>query len=619
MKNLFLICMTLLASSVHAQQIFPTSWFTGMKNNKLQLLVHKEGIATGNKMSVILKYPSVKVTSVEKLDNPNYIVINLVLNKPRAGKMPITVMGDGKPVFSFSYELKARTNTKKEYGVTSKDFIYLLMPDRFSNGDIANDVVDSYREQATNKADKFKRHGGDFKGIENHLDYLQQLGVTTLWLTPVIENNTSLMHEWGNEVAGYHGYWFTNQYEIDKRYGGNEGYKEFSNAVHKKGMKVIQDAVYNHVGREHWSVIDPPAKDWLNNWSEFTGPNHREEVLFDPYGSQYDKTKMLDGWFVDHLPDLNQRNPYVANYLIQYAIWATEMYGVDAWRVDTYKYCDEAFMNKVNNELYKEFPGITIFGEAWVNTVIGNAYFTKNNFTKGFKHNANGVIDFQSCFAMLSAMNGPQSWTDGVNKMYMTLAQDIAYENPLNNLIFLDNHDMDRVFSTVGEDWDKLKMGLTWLLTLRGIPQLYYGTEVLMKNTKQVTDAMVREDFPGGFPGDTRNYFQATGRNDKQNIAYNYISALANYRKKTTALTTGKLMQYVPVNNVYTYFRYNENQSIMIIANAGEKDATPDWAVFKERLGTCTQVRDVVTGNIVKLNDLVLKPKDIYVLELLKS
>lgn len=482
-------------------QLFPTNWFAGMKNPDLQLILHQEGVsgkipmyklsAAGMKLA-----DGITLKAIRRVDNPNYVFLDLVIDKnirPGTRRLKLGQV-------EWNYEIRARhtadNGKTRVQGISAGDFIYLIMPDRFANGDPSNDVVEGYRDETADRANKFARHGGDFKGVEDHLGYLNELGVTTIWMTPVIENNVSLMHEWGNNVAGYHGYWFTDQYQVDKRLGGNEGYLALCNTAHQKGFKIIQDAVYNHVSKEHWSVIDPPAKDWLNNWPSFTSPNHREEVLFDPYASAYDKRIMLNGWFTDHLPDLNQRNPLVANFLIQHAIWSTETYGIDGWRVDTYKYCDEEFLNRVNSALYAEFPRISVFGEAWVNTVIGNAYFTQNNLNAPFRHNANGVIDFQSCFAMLSAMNFSQGWSDGVNKLYMTLAEDLVYKNPLNNCIFMDNHDMDRVFSVVGEDWNKLKMGFNWLMTLRGIPQLYYGTEILMKNFKTKTDAMVREDFP---------------------------------------------------------------------------------------------------------------------------
>lgn len=617
------------ADSLFSQDIsiYPSNWWAGMKNTSLQLMVRGEGIS--NKIPTY-KLPAagikladgVTLKGVHHAENPNYVFLDLVIAPGAKPGMRVFTFGTGSKSFQLNYELKARNKENgktRVQGISSRDFIYLMLPDRFANGDPSNDIIPGYRDQGLDRKSMFSRHGGDFKGIQDHFDYFNQLGVTTLWLTPVIENNTDKMKEWGNDIAGYHGYWFTDHYQVDKRLGGNDGYLAFCNDAHKKGLKIIQDAVYNHVSKQHWIALDPPSKDWINNWPVFTGPSHREETLFDPYASDHDKKQMLEGWFIDHLPDLNLRNSFLANFLIQHAVWTTEYFGIDGWRVDTYKYCDEAFLNRVNKTLETEFPGITIFGEAWMNSVVGNAYMTQNNINTPFKHNANGIIDFQTCFGMLAGMSFSQGWTDGVNKLYMTLAQDMLYKNPMRNCIFLDNHDMDRIFSSVDEDWSRLKPGLTWLLTLRGVPQLYYGTEVLMKNKKTGLDgASVREDFPGGWANDPMNKFTSTGRNEKENETFNYIGKLANYRKSSSALTTGKTTQFVPVNGVYTFFRYDSKQTVMVIVNSGDKPVKPSWDSYTERTSGFTKIRDVITGNTVPFNELELKPRDCFVFELIK-
>lgn len=620
------IVVSFTAFTADAQTIYPTNWWVGMKNPNLQLMIHRDRVA--NEKISLLPYPGVKLVKQTKAENPNYIFLDLTISastKPGTLKFRIDNLQSPEAVSykTFEYELRPRSNQNgktRAMGVTAKDFIYLLIPDRFANGDPSNDIVDDYRDKTSDRKDKFSRHGGDFKGIENHLDYFNQLGVTTLWLTPVIENDMPLMNEWGNKVAGYHGYWFTDHYAVDKRFGGNEGYKQFCNTLHAKGMKVIQDAVYNHVGNHHWFVLDPPMKSWFNTSQGDKAPNHREEVFYDPYASQADKKAMLDGWFVPHLPDLNQQNPFVASFLIQHAIWTTEEYGIDGWRVDTYKYCDEQFMNNVNSALEKEFPAVTVFGESWVNSTVANAYFTRNNMVSPFKHNAKGMLDFQVCFGMLAGMNEKLDWLTGVNKIYSTLTQDVLYKEPMNNCIFLDNHDMDRVFSVIDEDWKKMKMGFNWLLTLRGIPQIYYGTEVLMKNKKVNTDATVREDFPGGWAGDNEkeNRFLKKGRTDKQEEAFEYVSKLANFRKNSSAITSGKTMQFIPKEGVYIYFRYDAKQTVMVITNSGDKDVKPDWSLYTERTKGFTQARDVVTGKIKPLNGLAIEGKESLVLELLK-
>ena len=585
-------------------------------------MIHGENIALFTKFTSTS--PAIKIEKVNRVESKNYVLLDLLIGAgAKAGVFKINMSGGGMGVEDIFFELKTRSKENGKtriQGVTAKDFIYLMIPDRFSNGEPGNDIINDYRDKTSNRKDKFSRHGGDFKGIENHVDYFKQLGVTTLWLTPVIENDMPLMNEWGNNVAGYHGYWFTNHYEVDKRFGGNTEYKNLCDNLHSNGMKIIQDAVYNHVGNHHWFVLDPPMKSWFNTSQGNKAPNHREEVFYDPYASQQEKIEMLDGWFVPHLPDLNQRNPFVANFLIQHAIWTTEEYGIDGWRVDTYKYCDEQFMNNINAALEKEFPSLTIFGESWVNSTVANAYFTQNNMSTTFKHNAEGMLDFQSCFAMLAGMNENFGWLNGVNKIYTTLSQDVLYKQPMNNCIFLDNHDMDRVFSVVGEDWAKMKMGINWLLTLRGIPQLYYGTEVLMKNKKENTDATVREDFPGGWPDDKAkdNRFTKEGRNDKQQEAFEYISALANFRKNSAAITKGKTMQYIPKDGLYVYFRYEANQTVMVVTNTSDKNAKPDWSVYAERVKGFASVRNVINGKTNALSGLEINANESFVFELLK-
>ena len=625
MKKLLLAFAMLICSNAFAIDmlgVYPTHWWVGMKNPKLQLILHGEKIGLFTKF--VSNNPAIKIEKISKAESKNYVFLDLHISAAaKAGVFKINMYGGGVGVEDVFFELKSRSKENGKtriQGVTAKDFIYLMMPDRFSNGDPSNDIISDYRDKTSNRKDKFSRHGGDFKGIENHLDYFNQLGVTTLWLTPVIENDMPLMSEWGNNVAGYHGYWFTNHYEVDKRFGGNKGYKDFCDNLHAKGMKVIQDAVYNHVGNHHWFALDPPMKSWFNTSQGDKAPNHREEVFYDPYASQVEKAQMLDGWFVPHLPDMNQQNPFVANFLIQHAVWTTEEYGIDGWRVDTYKYCDEQFMNNINTALKREFPKLTVFGESWVNSTVANAYFTQNNITTPFKHNAEGMLDFQSCFAMLAGMNENYGWLSGVSKIYTTLTQDVLYKQPMNNCIFLDNHDMDRVFSVVDEDWKKMKMGFNWLLTLRGIPQLYYGTEVLMKNKKENTDATVREDFPGGWTDDKakENRFTKEGRSDKQQEAFEHVSALANFRKNSSAITAGKTMQYIPKDGLYIYFRYDNKQTVMVVTNTGDKNIKPDWTIYNERVKGFTQVKNVVTGKVKPLSGLEIESKESLVLELLK-
>ena len=617
---LLFIFLSIESFAIDFYAIYPTHWWVGMKNNKLQLLFHGDKVGLFEK--VIIKYAGVTVTKITKTESKNYLIADIIISSlAKPGKFKIILSGGGLPDEDVSYELKNRQKDDGKtriQGVTSKDAIYLLMPDRFANGNPSNDAFNDMRDTDADRNNKYARHGGDLKGIEDHLDYLKDLGITTIWCTPLIENDMPKMKEGDNSLSGFHGYWFTDHYKIDKRYGGNEAYISMIEAAHKKGLKVIHDAVYNHIGEYHWINLDPPSKDWINQWPEFTGPNHRDATIFDPYRSEHDNTNMLKGWFVRHLPDMNLANPFVATYLIQNAIWLAEEFGFDGFRVDTYKYCDENFLNAVNSALLKEFPTVTTFVEAWGNDVLANAYFVRNNLDVPFKHNAMGALDFPLCFAMQNGMNQPANWTEGVNKLYLTLAEDLVYKDPKNNCIFLDNHDLDRIYSIVGEDWNKLKWGLNWLYTMRGIPQLYYGTEILMKNLKKPTDAEVRYDFPGGWNGDAANKFTAAGRAVQENEAYNYISKLLHFRKNSSAITTGKTMQYVVKDSLYVYFRYDAKQTVMVITNVGSTEMQIDWSRYSERINGFSQMRDIITGDRNMLKGFVIKMKESHVFELLK-
>lgn len=598
--------------------VYPTHWWAGMKNKKLQLIFHKKDIGAAS--GITTTYPGVSVSRVHKVENKNYLFVDLLLSSGvKPGQIQFKLTG-AQPA-TISYELKQRrkgNGIQYAQGVTAADFVYLLMPDRFANGDSANDAFKEMQDTVANRNNPFDRHGGDLQGVINHLDYLQNLGITSLWMTPVVENDMSRTLEGGTSRSTYHGYAFTNQYQVDKRLGGNETYKRLSDELHKRGMKLIQDAVYNHLGNDHWSIKDLPMKDWANQWPSYQNTSYKDQPLVDPYAADIDKAISVRGWFTPFLVDLNQRNPYVANFLIQYAIWATEEFGLDGWRVDTYFYSEPEFLNRVNKELLSEFPYLTIFGEAWVHSVVNSAYFTQNNMNVPFKHNIQGVTDFPLLFAMLDGVNQPFGWTEGVNRLYNTLAQDIVYKDPTRNCIFLDNHDLDRVYSVIGEDIGKMKMVMNWLLTLRGIPQLYYGTEILMKNFKNPTDAEVRKDFSGGWKEDVVNKFNKEGRTEQEEEIWQYISLLAKFRKESLALTKGKLMQYLPENGLYTYFRYHPKQTVMVMSHTGAAEIPVLMQRFEQRSAGFSKLRNVITGEVIDLKDFIIKPKQSFVFELLK-
>jgi len=591
------------------ERIEPMFWFTGMHNPELQLIVHGENIAAS---TVSLTYPGVKLVKVNKVENPNYLFLDLTIAPTaKAGKFPINFTVNGKKILNYTYELRSRDKSAARIqGVTQKDFIYLLMPDRFSNGDKSNDVVKGLAETALNRDSMYYRHGGDIQGVMNHLDYLKDLGITTVWMTPEIENDM--------EKASYHGYAVTDHYKIDPRYGTNELFKKYVETAHAKGMKVIKDIVHNHIGTGHWFFKDLPMKSWVHQWPAYTQTSYRDQAVMDTHASQADRKKMLDGWFVPSMPDLDQQNPYVQNYLTQNHIWWIEYAGIDGLRLDTYPYNDPAYMADWALKVKAEFPNLSIFGETFVSGVPNQAYFTEGNtVNRGFNTHLPGITDMAVKEGIYETLNGKNGWTDGVNRLYDVIAHDFLYKDPMLNCIALDNHDMSRFYSVVNEDFEKYKMGMALLLTMRGIPQMYYGTEILMKNFSN-PDGLVRADFPGGWDGDKKDKFIAKGRTNKENEAFNFVRTLANYRKNSVPLQSGKLMQFVPEDDIYVYFRYNESikGTVMVVVNNADKEKTLKTDRFAERTLGTTSAKNIITNEKVSLNDIKVPAKTTLVLEL---
>ena len=623
MKHRFLLpLLALLPHLSNAQtaasidRVNPTNWWVGMKNPGVQVLIHGPGAGT---LAYSINYPGVKLVKSNTVENPNYAFLDLTI-APTAKPGRVQIIGrKGSQTVTQSWEIRARDHAPKGQGVTAADFIYLAMPDRFANGDPTNDKFADMRDPNMDRANPFLRHGGDLQGAAQRLPYLKDLGVTAVWFTPVLENNQPLTNEGGTMRASYHGYGFTDQYNVDRRLGGNAAYKSYVQQAHAAGLKVVQDAVYNHVGNTHWFLQDLPMKSWLHQWPTYTNTTYRYQSITDPHGAPSDRKVTLDGWFVPFLPDLNQGNPYVANYLIENAIWSVENFGIDAWRIDTYMYNDQPFMNRCNAALLAEYPRIHIYGESSVNNVVDQAYYTRNTIGFPFKSNQPGTLDFVLESAMLDALRQPISYDGGVQRFYQTLAQDAVYQDPTKLVTFLDNHDHNRFLSEIGDDLDKYKMGLTWLLTTRGIPSLYYGTEILMKNFKDPTDAEVRRDFPGGWPGDKEDKFTPAGRSARENEAFGFVCKLATYRRDHPVLHTGKLMQYLPDNGLYVYFRYDATGTVMVASNTSDKPATLATARFVERMNGFTKARNVLTGeNLSSVANLALPAKTAVVLELLK-
>jgi glycosidase len=597
MKKLLLVilfggigCMQLMGQGVSA---YPSNWFVNMNFHNVQVLL-RDPSADFSKASIRVQYPGVQLKGVHHFENGHYIAVDLdITANAKPGKLAIEITAGGaKKVVSWPI-LSRRAGRGQQFaqGLHPADLVYFLMPDRFSNGDKSNDQIAGLKDQSLNRDSIFLRHGGDLQGVTNHLDYLQKLGVTSLWMTPVVENDMPDRTE--------HGYAATNNYAIEKRFGGEKAYLTLSDSLHRKGMKLIQDIVYNHFGRFHFLVQDAPAKDWIHQWPSYTQTHYREQAIFDPYKSAADERKMINGWFTTEMPDINHENTYVEKYLIQNAIWSVETFGIDAFRVDTYKYCNVEVMNRLNAALLNEYPKIFTYGECWVDGVAAQAYFVENNLNTPFKSNLTATSDFSLLFGgILPALNESNNWNNGVIKLYSTLSHDFLYKKPSNNVIFLDNHDMTRILSSLGESIPKLKMAYAWLLTCRGIPQMYYGSEVLMKGISN-PDGWVRLDFPGGWDGDKKNAFTEQGLSAEESDFLHYVQRLGNFRKNTSAITSGSFMQFLPDNGLYVYFRYDKKQTIMCVMNTDTKERLVDFSKYEERTQGFKSGRDIISGNKV--------------------
>lgn len=609
LTGLLLLLVTTGSGQVHdaIDRVEPLYWFTGMKTHTLQLIAHGKGLGA---CTPAISYKGVTIKEIHQVENPDYLFIDLAITPfAEAGVFPIVFSEKGKPDRHYRYELKQRNGGIKAQGVTNKDFIYLLMPDRFCNGSVENDTIAGMLDNVVDRNSLTARHGGDLQGVMNKLDYLHDLGITALWMTPVLEND--------EEVTSYHGYANTESYYVDRRYGGNALFKALTDSLHARGMKMVMDVVPNHFGDKHWTVADLPMKDWVHQWPAFTRSSFRDQVVPDPYAAAADRKRMTDGWFDIHMPDMNQANPYVQRYIIQSHIWWIEYAGIDAFRIDTYPYNDLSFLSKWRKAILEEYPNFSCFGEAWVQSVANQAYFAGGSkLGQPVDTYLEGVTDFQFQYAMKDLMCGSVDSAGDINRLYQVLALDFLYKDPYANVLFLDNHDMSRYLSVISENVDRYKAALAVLLTTRGIPQLYYGGEVLMKNHSN-PDGLVREDFKGGWPGDQVNKFIAAGRTTRENEVFNYIRTLANYRKHNRVLQNGRLMQFVPEEGTYVYFRYDNSKTVMVALNNSSKEIRLDGARFSERLQGFSSAINIVTGaRLNGLSTFLLPANTTLVLEL---
>lgn len=594
------------SNSIHPTvRVEPSNWWVGMKHSEVEVLFHTDNIG---EMQARLESPveGIRIVRSTRLESPNYLFVTLHI-APNAAPQAVNIRfehADKKRSFTYSYPILARGSKTKAQGVTNKDVIYLIFPDRFSNGDPSNDQV-AGMYQGLERDSLVGRHGGDLRGIIKKLDYLQDLGVTALWLNPELENN--------QKRESYHGYAVTDHYRVDPRLGSNDELKELVEKAHAKGMKIIRDVVLNHIGSEHYWMQDLPSKDWLNQWPVMTQTSYRAPTLLDPYASEVDKKRFSDGWFVPTMPDLNQRNPQLARYLIQQAIWWVEFAGLDDFRIDTYTYSDQEFASNWCAALRKEYPNLRMFGEIWEHGVAVQGYFADNQPARktGFDSNLPGVVDFQFMFAVHEALSREQGWTEGISRLYYTLAQDFFYEDPYQNVTMLDNHDISRFFSIVKEDINKYKSGIALLLTSRGIPQIYYGTEILGTGFEHPSHGNIRKDFPGGWPGDPLDKFTTAGRTSQEEEAFQFMRTLLQYRNTHPVLQSGKLMQFTPDNSVYVYFRYNDSDKpVMVLVNTANDSRTVDTARFAERMKGYSKATNILTGEMISNLATITLPKN---------
>lgn len=587
MKKIFFIFLiiNLKAFGQTIEHFEPASWWVGMKNPKLQVLIHGKDIST---FSVNISYPGVKLSKVNKTENPNYIFVDLIIaTNTKAGKVPFRFV-KGNVKTEYFLDLKNRKpNSAVREGYNQKDVIYLLTPDRFANGDPSNDNIVGYPD-GLNRAKDYGRHGGDIAGIRKNLNYISDMGFTTIWPMPLEENKM--------EEASYHGYAITDFYKIDPRYGSNEDFINLVKESKQKGLKIIRDVVLNHCGLNHWWMKDLPSKDWINNEGKFAPTNHQREVMHDPYASKYDMDKMTQGWFVSAMPDMNQRNPFMANYLIQNTIWWIENADLDGLRIDTYPYSDKNFLSVWSKAVMNEYPKFNMVGEEWSTRQAVTAYWQMGQNNKdGYKSYLPTLMDFPLNNALIEGLKeNDKEWGKGMLKVYQCLSDDYLYANPNNLITFTDNHDMNRIFTQLDEDKELLKMGLAIIFTMRGIPQFFYGTELAMTSPKERNDGLIRADMPGGWDGDKTDVFKNQNLSPLQSEMRAYVKKILNWRKTATAIHNGKLVHYSPEDGIYTYFRFNEKEKYWIILNKNEESTSVNPQKYKEHLHEKAKFYDVL-------------------------
>lgn len=615
----FLFLLFLAISFAQIQKVEPAFWWHGMKNPDLQILFYGKDIS---KYQVELS-DNIKVKDLTKTENPNYVFITINTDEVQKPSFKINFKNGKKTVDSYTYELKNRKpGSAERNSFSSKDVMYLIMPDRFANGDPSNDSQPNLTEEV-NRSLPIGRHGGDLRGIINNLDYLQNLGVTALWLTPANEDN--------EKNTSYHGYAQTDLYKIDGRYGTNEEYVELSRKLQQRGMMLVQDYVTNHWGISHWLIQDLPTKDWIHQFKDgegkfgFKRSNYRTTSQFDTNVSEIDKQEALNGWFDTTMPDLNQSNPLVLKYLTQNAIWWIEYAELGGLRVDTYPYNDKVAMAKWAKAITDEYPKFNIVGEAWMYNPAHISYWQKDSkigAIDGYNSNLPSVMDFTLFTDLPNALKEEESWDKGMIKIYNSFGNDFLYPDINNILVFFENHDTERFNEIFKGDVRYYKMAMSLIATVRGIPQIYYGSEIGMQGDKNKGgDADIRRDFPGGWKGDSQNAFNPKTQTLEQKEFHDYTQKLLNWRKGKEVIHTGKTKHYMPKEKVYVYFRYNDNDKVMVIINNNEKEQTFNLDRFAESLNGVSKGKDVISGKEFSFspqNKITVSGKSSLILELQK-
>lgn len=582
------------ARAMEIKKVAPSFWWAGMKNPELQILLYGEDLALSD---VSVSGEGIYLKETVRQDNPNYLLLYLDLSEAKAQTFQI-LLKYGKKKLQIPYELKSRVRRGEDVkGFTSEDVLYLIMPDRFANGNPENDVVDGMREKKIDRADAFARHGGDIQGISNHLDYIADLGVTAIWLNPTQENDM--------ESGSYHGYAITDYYQIDRRFGSNEDFCALVEKAHERNLKVVMDMIFNHCGSENYLFKDKPSKEWFNYHSNYVQTSFKTVSVMDIHTSAYEKKIATDGWFTSVMPDFNQRNRHVARYLIQSSIWWIEYAGINGIRQDTHPYADFDFMSQWCKEVLDEYPYFNIVGETWLNSNVLVSYWQKNSkLAAPLNSNLPTVMDFPLQALMNQAFDEETGeWGGGLYKLYDYQTQDLVYANPMNLLTFLDNHDTSRFAQTdeMAKNLKRYKQAMVFLLTTRGIPQIYYGTEILMTGDKGKGDGDLRKDFPGGWQGDTRNCFVENGRTEQENEAFEFTRQLLNWRKGNQVIGKGSLKHYSIQNGVYVYQREFNGKSVVVIMNGTDDSKELDLAPYQEILPR-ENTLDILTGKDVNLS-----------------